>query len=184
MGRSNRQAAVLIHRFDDNQSYLMSARNGDQDLVTGSVFGTTDTGSSDASIFTGATGVEVVEINPNERLAKIRLVHRPAFEEPGLGGILFGGVTKGGQGHIFVPGKGFIPIPPHSPFVQILQQVAAYESSEAITSVHIRNTVRRETLSAIASLVENQMQQLQTFRQPAAFEQTEVSEETQSSSGD
>ena len=58
------RAAVLIHRFDDNQSYLMSARNGDQDLVAGSVFGTTDTGSSAASIFTGATGVEVVEINP------------------------------------------------------------------------------------------------------------------------
>lgn len=176
------RAAVLVHRFDDNQSYLMSANNGDQDLVAGSVFGTTDTGSSNASVFTGATGVEVVEINANERFAKIRLVHRPAFEEPSLGGILFGGADKGGHGFIKVPGKGVIPLPPHSPFVHILQQIAVYVSSEAIASVHLRTAVRRETLSTIASLVENQMQTLQTFRQPASFPQTEVSEETQSSS--
>lgn len=162
------RAAVLIHRFDDNQSYLMSANNGDQDLVAGSVFGTTVTVSSLASIFTGATGVEVVEINANERFAKIRLVHRPAFEEPSLGGILFGGATRGGSGYILVGEKGIRPIPPHSPLVRILDQVAAYDSSEAISSVHLRTAVRRETLSTIASLVENQMQTLQTFQQPAA----------------
>ncbi len=166
--------AVLIHRFEDNHSYIVSANNGDQDLVAGSVFGTTDMGNSNLSIFTGATKIEVDEINANEQFAKIRLVHRPAFEPPSLGGILIGGADKGP--YIFVPGTGFIPIPPHSPFVQILQQVAAYESSEAIASVHIRNTVRRETLSAITSLVENQMQTLQTFRQPAPSSQTEVCE--------
>src|SRR5207249_4568088 len=30
--------AVLIHRFEDNHSYIMSANNGDQDLVVGSIF--------------------------------------------------------------------------------------------------------------------------------------------------
>jgi hypothetical protein len=172
------RAAVLIHRFDDNQSYLMSANNGGQDLVAGSVFGTTDTGSSHASIFTGATGVEVVEINAAERFAKIRLVHRPAFEEPSLGGILFGGATAGGSGYILVGKNGIRRIPPHSPLIRILDQVAAYDSSEVIASVHLRTAVRRETLSTIASLVENQMQTLQTFRQPASFQR----EETQSSS--
>lgn len=168
--------AVLIHRFEDNISYLMSANNGEQDLVAGNVFGTTDTGNPLLSIFIGATKIEVIEINANDQFAKIRLVHYPAFEEPSLGGILFGGADKGGHGIIFVPGRGFIPIPPHSPFVQILQQVAAYESSDAIASVHLRNTVRRETLSAIASLVENQMQTLQTFRQPAPPQQTQECE--------
>lgn len=163
--------AVLIHRFEDNHSYIMSANNGDQDLVAGTVFGTTDTGNSNLSIFTGTTKIEVVEINANEQFAKIRLVHYPAFEEPSLGGILIGGAVKGP--YIFVPGTGFIPLPPHSPFVQILQQVAAYESTAAISSIHIRNTVRRETLSAIASLVENQMQTLQAFRQPAPPQQTQ-----------
>jgi hypothetical protein len=169
--------AVLIHRFEDNHSYIMSANNGDQDLVVGSVFGTADTRNSNLSIFTGTTKIEVEEINASEQFAKIRLVHYPAFEEPSLGGILFGGADKGGHGIIFVPGRGFVPIPPHSPFVNILRQIAAYESGELIDSVHLRNTVRRETLSAIASLVENQMQTLQAFRQPAPSLQSKVHEE-------
>ena len=170
------RSTVLVHRFEDNHSYIMSANNGDQDLVVGSVFGTADTGNSNLSISTGATKIEVIEINANEQFAKIRLVHRPAFEPPSLGGILFGGVDKGGSGHIYVPGRGFVPIPPHSPFVHILQQIAAYESSELIASVHLRNTVRRETLSAIASLIENRMQTLQAFRQPAPPQQTQECE--------
>jgi M6 family metalloprotease-like protein len=171
------RAAVLVHRFDDNQSYLMSANNGDQDLVAGSVFGTTNTGSSLATIFVGASGVEVVEINAAERFAKIRLVHRPAFEEPSLGGTVFGGATKGGSGYILVGGKGIRRIPPHSPLVRIVDLVAAYDSSEAIASDHLRTEVRRETLSRIASLVANQMQTLQTFRQPTSAPETD--EETQ-----
>jgi M6 family metalloprotease-like protein len=155
--------AVLIHRFDGNQSYLMSASNGAQDVVTGGVFGTVETTSSHAAIFTGATGVEVVEINPNERFARIRLVQRPAFEEPSLGGMLFGGATGG----YLIVGKGIRRIPPDSPLTPILDQVAAYDSSEAIVSVHLRTAVRRETLSTIASLVKNHAQTLQTFQEPA-----------------
>lgn len=178
------RASVLIHRFDDNRSYLMSANNGNQDLVTGSVFGTTDTGNSNTSFFAGAVGVEVLEINANERFAKIRLVHRPAFEEPSLGGMLFGGATRGGNGYILVGEKGIRRIPPSSPLFQIIEQVAAYDSSEAISSVHVRTTVRRETLSVIASLVENQMQTLQTFQQPAPSPQTEVRDEEPKSYSD
>lgn len=158
------QAAVLIHRFDDNQSYLMAASNGDQDLVPGSIFGTTDTRSSTAAIFTGATGLEVVEINANDRFARIRLVHRPAFEEPSLGGLLLGGAT----GEYILVGKGIRRIPPDSPLIQILDQVVAYDSSKAIASVDLRTAVRRETLSTIASLVQDQVQTLRTFHQPAA----------------
>lgn len=161
------RSAVLVHRFDDNHSYIMSANDGDQDLVLGSTFGTLDTGSAALSVFTGVTKVEVVEINTDEQFAKIRLVHYPPFEEPSLNGILFGGADKGAGGHIFVPGRGFVPIPPHSPFVRVLQQIAAYEEGEMITSVHLRNTVRREALAAIASFLEEQMQSLQEFRQPA-----------------
>lgn len=175
---------MLIHRFDDNQSYLMSANNGAQDLVAGSVFGTTDTGHSSTTIFTGATGVEVVEINANERFARIRLVHRPAFEEPSLSGMLFGGATRGGNGFILVGENGIRRIPPSSPLFQILEQVAAYDSSEGIPSVHVRTTVRREILSAMAGLIENQMQTMQTFQQPAPSLQTDVGEEEPKTSSD
>ena len=144
----------------------MSANDGDQDLTTGSVFGSTQSKNSNATVFAGATKIEVTEINVDEKFAKVRLVQVAAFEEPSLGGFLFGGADKGGSGFIFVGGR-FVPIPPHSPFVQVLKQIAAYESSEAITSVHVRNAMRRETLSSIASLITNQIQTFQAFKQPA-----------------
>ncbi len=153
--------AVLIHRFDDNQSYIMSANNGDQDLTGGSVFGSTEINNSSLAVFTGATKIEVAEINADEKFAKVRLVQLAAFEEPSLSGVLFGGADKG-NGHIFIGGK-LIPFSPHSPFVKVLEQLAAYQSSEAITSVHIRNMVREETLSSIALQVENQIQTLKAF---------------------
>jgi hypothetical protein len=176
--------AVLIHRFEDNHSYLMPANNGDQDLVTGSIFGTTDTKQSHSAIFTGATGIEVVEINALEKLARVRLVHRPAFEEPSLSGILLGGVTQGGNGYILVGPNGIHPVEPHSPLVHILRQVVAYDSSEAITNVHERTAVRRETLSAIASAVEDQMQTLKAFQQPTSIRQLRVCGRSQEASSD
>lgn len=115
---------------------------------------------------------------PTSSLAKIRLIYRPAFKEPNLGpGIWIGGVAKGGDGIIILSGGMIKHIPPHSPLFRVLEQISIYESSEAIASVQVRDAVRRETLSAIASLVENQMQTLQTFRQPAPSPQNEGHEE-------
>jgi hypothetical protein len=176
--------SVLIHRFDDNYSYLMPANTGDQDLVTGSIFGTTETAKTHSAIFTGATGIEVIEINAGERLARVRLVHRPAFEEPRLVGIPLGGVTQGGNGYILIGPHGVRPVPPHSPLVPVLRQVVAYESSEAIANVHQRTAVRRETLSAIASVVEDQMQTLKAFQQPTSLRQLRVSGRSQEASSD
>ena len=160
------RSAVLIHRFEDNRSYLLSANSGDQDLGANDVFGTSDKENGLAAIFNGVSRVEVVEINEAEQFAVVRLMKRPGFEEPSLGGILFGGVTRGGGGHVFVPGRGFVPIPPHSPFVRVLNHVATYQSSEAITSTHLRNEVRREALTAIAALIEDELQELQGFESP------------------
>lgn len=170
-------AAILIHRFEDNRSYLMSARNGEQDLMKGSIFGAVETKSSDTTIFTGATGVEVVEINTADQTAKIRLVQRPAFEEPSLGGILFGGATRGGDGYVLVGEKGIRRIPPHSPLIQIIDHLVAYQSTEEIGSSRIRTAARRETLTAIASMVETQMQTLQDFQQPTPLREVEAPEE-------
>jgi hypothetical protein len=156
--------AVLVHRLDDNISYLMSANDGQQDLVAGSIFGTADP----ANPFKPVTRVEVVEINPNERLATIRLINRPGFEEPSLGpGIVVGGIAHGGGGIIILPGGTIKPVPPRSPLFQVLEQIAVYQSSASIDSVAIRDAVRKEALSAMAALAERQLQTIQDFRQPA-----------------
>ena len=171
------QPAVLIHRFEDNHSYLMSANSGEEDLVAGNVFGTTDT-TSLASIVSEATGVEVVEINATEQFVKIRLVKHPAFEEPSLGpgilvGGLLGGIARGGAGILILPGGTIKRVPPRSPLLQVMEQIAVYESTQSIASVHTRNAVRQEALSTIRTLAENQIQTLQAFRQPAPPRQTQ-----------
>ena len=154
------RAAVLIHRFDDNQSYLMSANNGDQDLVAGSIFGTTDTRNSHTSIFTGTTGVEVLEII-RRTVCQFRLVHRPAFEEPSLGGILFGGADEGRPRDLWLLEKRvfFVSRRTHHSF-EFLIKSPSMRAVKRSVPIHLRTAVRRETFSTIASLVENQMQTL------------------------
>jgi hypothetical protein len=166
--------AVLVHRFEDNRSYLMSATDGAQDVVVGSVFQTSD----GTSPFVTHTRLEVLEIGRDENqdnlgFARVRLTHRPAFDAPSLGpGIIFGGVAHGGDGLIIV-GPKIIRIPPRSPLFQMLEQLALYESSESITSVQTRNSVRREALSAIAALAEQQLQAVQVFREPVRGQKIE-----------
>jgi hypothetical protein len=161
--------AVLIHHFFNNNSYLNSANNGQQDLVVGSVFGTAEPPSNSiGSVFTNTMRVEVVEINPNEQFAKIRIIHDPAFVEPSLGhGISLGGIDVGGDGLIFI-GKKIIRVPPRSPLFEILEQVATYEISTSIASAQVRHAVQRESLSGIMAIAEDQMQKVQVFRQPTS----------------
>ena len=166
--------AVLIHRFEDNRSYLMPARNGERDLVAGSVFRTADLASPFVAPFRPQTTVKVLEINSNEQFATIRLHHQAAFREPSLGpAMLFGGVAEGGDGFIFVGGK-ILRVPPRSPIYPFLEQLAAYATSDAVNSIHMRTAVRREMLSTIVALAEKQMRTMLVFRQPArAFEEEE-----------
>jgi hypothetical protein len=164
--------AVLVHRFEDNHSYLMRATDGAQDLVTGSVFQTSD----GTNPFVTQTRLEVLEISRDENnlgFARLRLTHRPAFEAPSLGpGILFGGVAHGGAGLIFIGGK-IIRIPPRSPLFQMLEQLAVYEGSESIASIQTRHSVRREALSAITALAQQQMPAMPVFGEPARCQETE-----------
>jgi hypothetical protein len=160
------RSAVLIHRFEDNHSYLMSANNGQQDLVTGSTFG--DDPASNR-LFATVTRLEVVEINEMGQFATIRLEHWEV-SVPNVGpGILFGGVAAGGDGLVFVGGK-IIRIPPRSPLVRLLEQVAIHESAGAVASAQVRDTLRREALSSIVAIAEQQLQVIQMFRQPTALQ--------------
>jgi hypothetical protein len=163
------RAAVLIHRFEENRSYLMRATNGERDLVVGSVFQTSD-GSNP---LVSQTRAEVLEIgrspNPNSLgFARVRLTHRPAFEEPSLGpAIVFGGVAEGGDGLIIIGGKA-IRVPPRSPLYPILEQLAAHESGELLAPGPLRDAVRRQTLEAIMTVSEGELKKMAAFRGPAS----------------
>lgn len=158
--------AVLIDSFQDNQSSLISANNGEQDLVVGNTFGTLEK----MSIYGSHTRIEILEIDGNQRWAKVRLAHSPGrvpqyfeedrpFRNPGVAWRDFIGRD---DALLVVNGKE-TRLQRSSPLFQVLEKVAAYESHEAIASTQIRKMVRRETLSELVTLAENQMQTLQAF---------------------
>ncbi len=153
--------AVLIHRFEDNHSYIVSANDGEQDLVGGSVFGTA---IEIPGVLSDTRGIEVLEINADQQFAKVRL-HRLStrvnyivpeerpFRNPGVAWAV-------------IVDNNIFRISPRSPLLKTLEHVALYENSEAISSVQLRNAVRLEALSAIVALAQDQIQTLQAFRQP------------------
>jgi hypothetical protein len=168
---------VLIHRFEDNHSYLMPGSKGEKVLSERSAFGTEPPSNPILAAFAAVTRIEVIEINANEQFAKVRLTHRPAFREPSLGpGFVFGGVREGGDGFVIIGGH-IKRVPPRSPLYRILEQIIAYDSAQSIGSVHLRDALRRESLSTIAALVDSEMQTIRAFRQPPPLPQTEASEE-------
>ena len=156
--------AVLIHRFEDNHSYLMSGTGGEEDLVKGSVF------EPDPLLAALETvKIEVIEISPAEEFAEIRLVHNLGRDFSAGPGILFGGVSRGGDGFVIV-GKTIVRIPPRSPLFKIIEQITAYEASDSIASVQIRNEVRRQTLSTIAAFAQNEIEAMHVFTEPVPLQ--------------
>jgi hypothetical protein len=86
---------------------------------------------------------------------------------PNVGpGILFGGAAADGGGWIFVGGK-IIRIPPRSPLVRLLEEVAIHESVSTVVSTKVREAARRESLSSIVKIAERQLRAIHKFSQPA-----------------
>ena len=163
------RSAVFVHRFEGNHSYLMSGTDGQQDLVAGSTF----SGSDDRSIFPNTLQLDVIEINDAGEYATIGLL-QTVRTIPQVGpGVLFGGVAQDGGGWLFVGGK-LIPIPPRSPFVALLEQIAVHESAGMIQAFQVRETVQREALSAIHSFAEKRLVSMRSFREPAPLHKREA----------
>jgi hypothetical protein len=137
------RSCVLVHRFEENHSYVMQGHNGSYDLVEGDSF--------EASVVAAPerTAVEVIEIDEKRRVARVRLVHRPAASREGIWGQLVGGVAVDGGGGVIVGGH-FHPVPPKGPLVAILEMVASHAASEEIDDVAARGLSQRAALGKIA----------------------------------
>ena len=48
------------------------------------------------------------------------------------GGISFGGLRQDGDGLVWTPGRGFTPVPPHSPVVAVLERVAQLQQLQTL----------------------------------------------------
>jgi hypothetical protein len=140
---------ILIHSFNDNHSYLIQANNGNPDLGIGDKF----TIGNANSKFTHFLEIEVLEINFDERKAKIRITKRvPKILKAG-GGVLVGGVARDGGGGIIVNGV-FHPIPPRSPFEQILKELSRFLELQKHTNTSREvNVIKRTLLSSVTNKI-------------------------------
>jgi hypothetical protein len=113
------RAAVLVHRFADNHSYLMPASGGSEDLGEGEQF---ESGSAD-HIYRPHILVKVLDIDEGGRTANVRISWRPQQFPPNyeIVGHVFGAVTVDGGGGIIVNGK-FHPVPPRGAGVPTTQR--------------------------------------------------------------
>lgn len=167
------RAAVLVHRFEDNRSYLMTSSKGAPDLVAGDLIEW-----GDEKIAAGPhLSVEVVSIDEAKQTARLRVRRRGAkivtyspiraFDErvdvtmvPEGGGLVDGG------GYVIIGGK-IIRIPPWNPMFPILHEIAAFEAAALVSDTNVKTTVRQHVLQKLAALVESTMSRTPTFRTPA-----------------
>ena len=158
--------AVLVHRFDENRSYLMPGVGGTSDLTEGDKF---ERGSQ-VIPWVGFTSLEVLDIDAGARTARLRVQHVPRQRQPhefeGIFGQLIGGVGVDGGGIIVLPGGRVVPVPPWDPMIRILEQIALYRESANIGNAPLHESVQRLALQRIAAESTKQLSRLQVFESP------------------
>jgi hypothetical protein len=164
------EPAVLIHRFADNRSYLMRGTSGQQDLKKGDLF-EIGVRASDGPYLQ----VKVIDINAAKRTATLNLVYHP-LRVPvytpirrlpfdlviGEAGGVFGGVRVDAGGWIIIGGK-VVPVPPWDPTFKFMQQISFFQSGDQANQPWVRDTVRREALTAIVEHANKLLEGLETF---------------------
>jgi hypothetical protein len=79
--------------------------------------------------------VVVRRIDPVKHQAEIEITYEPlevSLRRPRgvpaeVWGVLIGGVAVGAGGYIWIPGKDPVPVPPHSPLLNIVEKLAAVQ---------------------------------------------------------
>ncbi len=159
------RSAVLLHRFQNNHSYLMLGNAGHADLVAGETFGTL-TPANPYDIFASYSGLEVISIDDANNTATIRLVLHRGYQMPQIGGSTIGGVDRDGDGGIVINGI-LHRIPPWDPWVAVLEQAVAYRSASVIEDVAARLAAQRSALNTATRSIAALAAQASSIRTPA-----------------
>ncbi len=140
---------VLVHRFEDNHSYLMRGTSGSAALGPNDRF---EQGSSSMP-WERWVSVAVDDIDPNAQVATVSLIDRAADRPPVAGpGEIFGGIAHDGGGWIFVNGH-IHRVPPRSPVLELLEQLSQVQSSLSIARTTERTTQVQATYRRLAATI-------------------------------
>jgi hypothetical protein len=153
---------VLVHRFEDGHSYLMPGTVGQAALAKGGVF---ERGSA-SNVFARHIRIEVLDIDPEGQVATLGIAHRVPDRPPVEGPVVVSpGVMADGGGFVIVNGR-IIKVPPRSPLLAILENVAVVNESALIAEPALRGRVRQSAFAGIARLANAELGTLGTLRQP------------------
>ena len=143
-------AVVLVHRFEDNHSYLMAADDGAQPLTRGSVF----TRGRDDWLYQDYYRVEVTALDPHQHTATLHLRARPRIpfpRVPQIVGTIVGGIEVDGDGILILPGGKIVHVPPRGPILELLTQIATLAETELTGDVALGLATRRSLLRSIVA---------------------------------
>jgi hypothetical protein len=140
------RACVLVHRFEDNHSYLQRAVGGNQELVDGDRFVVGSASSPFASYYE----LEVQRIDEDRKTATIHLRHHPRVSPVQLGvfsRVLVGEELDGGDA-LFIGGR-TITLPQRGAARELAEQLARYLSADLTGDVAAGLAARRAALTKI-----------------------------------
>jgi hypothetical protein len=145
---------VLVHRFQNNHSYVMYATDGRKGLYTGSVF------QSNTVYFRHR--VEVMQIDEQNKTAYVRVTFASLIRRHAVVGQPISDKASHG-GYVLMEGH-IVPIPSQSPAMAFLDQAAALHGPEAVENSAIEEQVRKYIYARNQQLSETSRG---PFRQPA-----------------
>jgi hypothetical protein len=93
--------------------------------------------------------IAVREINRETQEAWLDIYVREHRPYEGPGGITFGGVTADGGGFIWVPGRGLVKVPPRSPVLAVMEQLANAELISTLDRGEQGSSIDQLTLASL-----------------------------------
>lgn len=127
---------------------------------------------SESDVFSDFMRITVTRIDANDREAHLDVVVRPAQRPPVEGPLtLLGGVEVDGGGWIWIPGKGLVKVPPRSPLLHVLRDLAELSSVDTLQlALTERNRLSDRVLAGMHARLGRMMQARSEYHVPASPE--------------
>jgi len=169
---------VLVHDYLNGNSYQHPSESGSWALTApGDLFEWGDAADPLAPL----VRVEVSSINfgkSPDRTATLKVTRRQDRRPTAGPAQVIVGVDSDGGGLILVGGK-IVKVPPHSPYVDILENLVVLQESESISHGAAGDLMRRGALESIIARANAQLNRMLSYRVPSPPRQEQTLESEQ-----
>ena len=157
------QEVVLVHDFFNGNSYIHTDKSGSHHgLIAGDEFEVGDPNDTLGPLIR----VKVHSIDADTRTATLKVFRRQDRRPAAGPAQIFGGVASDGGGW-YVVGGTLRRIPPRSPLLHMLEDLAALQESESISYGVTRDLLRRDALESISARANAELERMLSYRSPS-----------------